>query len=122
CTYSWKAHHKSVWKVEWANPEFGQVLASSSYDRTVCIWEEPSKSDIKRRPNEEKQWKLKATIVDSTDSVVDIKFAPRHLGLQLATCSLDGHVRIYEAVDVMNLSHWPVIHDFEVDSKTKKGV
>src|SRR5690606_37301449 len=77
CTYSWKAHHKSVWKVEWANPEFGQVLASSSYDRTVCIWEEPSKSDIKRRPNEEKQWKLKATIVDSTDSVVDFQFAPR---------------------------------------------
>jgi nucleoporin SEH1 len=30
------------------------------------------------------------------------------LGLLLATCSKDGHIRIYEAVDVMNLSYWPL--------------
>jgi nucleoporin SEH1 len=27
CTYEWKAHNGSVWKVEWANPEFGQIIA-----------------------------------------------------------------------------------------------
>jgi hypothetical protein len=36
-----KAHNGSVWKVAWAHPEFGMgVLASASFDRTVCIWEE----------------------------------------------------------------------------------
>lgn len=30
----------SIWKVQWAHPEFGQVLASCSYDRSVRIWEE----------------------------------------------------------------------------------
>ena len=35
-----KAHQGSVWKVAWAHPEFGQVIASCSYDRTVSIWEE----------------------------------------------------------------------------------
>ena len=29
-----------VWKVIWAYPEFGQVLATCSYDRTVAVWEE----------------------------------------------------------------------------------
>lgn len=36
----WKAHSGSVWKVTWSNPEFGQVLATCSYDRTASIWEE----------------------------------------------------------------------------------
>lgn len=37
---SWKAHSGSVWKVTWAHPEFGQVLATCSFDRTAAIWEE----------------------------------------------------------------------------------
>jgi nucleoporin SEH1 len=38
-TYEWKTHNGSIWKVEWANPEFGQIIASCSFDRTVMIWE-----------------------------------------------------------------------------------
>jgi nucleoporin SEH1 len=37
-----------------------------------------------------------------------VEFAPRHLGLRLAAAGADGVVRVYEAVDVMNLSHWPL--------------
>lgn len=37
---SWKAHDCSILKVIWANPEFGQVIASCSFDRQVKIWEE----------------------------------------------------------------------------------
>ena len=29
-----------MWKVTWAHPEFGQVLASCSFDRTAAVWEE----------------------------------------------------------------------------------
>jgi len=32
-----------VWKVTWAHPEFGQVLASCSFDRTAAVWEEQGK-------------------------------------------------------------------------------
>jgi nucleoporin SEH1 len=106
--YDWKAHNGSIWKVQWAHPEFGQVLASCSYDHTCCIWEEPPLEAHNPNTNE-RAWVMKATLVDSTQSVVDIKFAPRHLGLKLATCSLDGHVRIYEALDVMNLAYWTVV-------------
>lgn len=45
-TGSWKAHHGSVWKVTWAHPEFGQVIATCSFDRTAAIWEEVGE-DIK---------------------------------------------------------------------------
>jgi WD40 repeat protein len=37
---SFQAHSGSVWQLDWAHPEFGQVLASCSYDRQVTIWEE----------------------------------------------------------------------------------
>lgn len=39
-TANWKAHSGSVWKVTWAHPEFGQVLATCSFDRTAAVWEE----------------------------------------------------------------------------------
>lgn len=39
-TAAWKAHSGSVWKVTWAHPEFGQVLATCSFDRTAAVWEE----------------------------------------------------------------------------------
>ena len=56
-------------------------------------------------------------LVDSRTSVTDVKFAPRHMGLMLATCSADGTVRIYEATDVMNLSEWSLQH--EIPCKVK---
>ncbi|EFA80114.1 hypothetical protein PPL_06936 [Heterostelium album PN500] len=83
----WKSHSGSVWKVAWAHPEYGQVLASCSFDRTVCIWEEGEDE------RQVKRWQLKATLVDSRDSVTDIKFAPKAFGLRLATCSCDGYIQ-----------------------------
>ncbi len=57
----------------------------------------------------------RTTLVDSRTSVTDVKFAPKHMGLMLTTCSADGVVRIYEAPDVMNLSQWSLQH--EISSK-----
>jgi len=108
-TAEWKAHSGSIWKVAWAHPEFGQVIASCSFDRTVCIWEE-GEADEK---SSNRKWIERARLVDSPESLVDIKFAPRHMGLKLATCSADGMVRIYEAIDVMSLAHWPLTEEFE---------
>ena len=60
-----------------------------------------------------KVWQKKAEIVDSRDSVVDIKVAPPHEGLRIATCSADGQVRIYDALDTSNLAHWSLASSFE---------
>ncbi|CAG0898372.1 unnamed protein product [Darwinula stevensoni] len=111
CTASWKAHSGSVWKVTWAHPEFGQVLATCSFDRTATVWEEIVTSASSTQQAHPTHWVKRTSLVDSRTSVNDVKFGPKHLGLQLATCSADGIVRIYEAPDVMNLSQWSLQHE-----------
>jgi nucleoporin SEH1 len=54
------------------------------------------------------RWQKKSQLTDSRKAVNDVKFAPRHLGLMLATASADGIVRIYEANDVFSLGYWPL--------------
>lgn len=114
CTASWKTHYGSVWRVTWAHPEFGQVLATCSFDNTAAVWEEQIATETKRGTQRGQSiWERKARLVDSRTSVTDVKFAPRHLNLQLATCSKDGIVRIYEAANITNLSHWTLMHEIK---------
>uniref|UniRef100_A0A8C5WJX7 SEH1 like nucleoporin n=1 Tax=Leptobrachium leishanense TaxID=445787 RepID=A0A8C5WJX7_9ANUR len=110
CTASWKTHSGSVWRVTWAHPEFGQVLASCSFDRTAAVWEEIV-GESNDKLHGQSHWVKRTTLVDSRTSVTDAKFAPKHMGLMLATCSADGVVRVYEAPDVMNLSQWSLQHE-----------
>ncbi|KAG9510788.1 Nucleoporin SEH1 [Fragariocoptes setiger] len=104
---SWKSHSGSVWKVTWAHPEFGQILATCSFDRTAVVWEE-----IVDERNQS-YWLKRVTLVDSRTSLTDIRFAPKHLGLMLVTCASDGHMRIYEAPDIMNLTQWTMRDEFD---------
>jgi len=46
-----------------------------------------------------KTWINKSKIIFK-DSVEDIKFAPRHLGLQIACAIATGNVEVYEAKDI----------------------
>jgi nucleoporin SEH1 len=109
CTDDWTAHQGPVWKLQWAHPQYGRILASCSFDRTVAIWEElnheSSTSDTSLQHLRKSNWKLR-TRRDSQEPVYDIAFAPRSLGLQLATVSGDGYVRIYKPDDASNLEYW----------------
>ena len=105
CVASWRAHQGSVWRVTWAHPQFGQLIASCSFDRTVAIWEEAGRSagvggvggggGGGGSGGDGSRWVLRAHLLDSRDSVSDVKFAPPHMGLKVATASEDGHVRVY---------------------------
>jgi len=112
CSASWKSHYGSVWKVNWAHPEFGQVIATCSFDRTAAVWEEIVGE--KSGGGQNSHWVKKTSLVDSRTSVTDVKFGPKQLGLILATCSADGTVRIYEAEDVMNMSQWSLRDEIPV--------
>lgn len=111
CTATWRCHSGSVWRVTWAHPEFGQVLATCSFDRTVAIWEEQMGQQRGSLQGRSTHWVKRASLVDSRTEVNDVKFSPHHLGLMIATCSTDGMLRIYEAQDVMNLSQWSLMHN-----------
>jgi WD40 repeat protein len=67
--------------------------------------------------NNKPSWQKRAQLTDSRETVNDVQFAPRHQGLKLATGSMDGFVRIYEAVDVMNLAAWPIVEEFQAAKK-----
>uniref|UniRef100_A0A1I8PTX8 Nucleoporin SEH1 n=1 Tax=Stomoxys calcitrans TaxID=35570 RepID=A0A1I8PTX8_STOCA len=110
-TSSWKAHSGSIWRVSWAHPEFGQVLATCSFDRTASVWEEVLGEKAAATMTPARRWVKRTILVDSRTSVTDVEFAPKYLGLLLATASADGVIRIYEAPDIMNLSQWSVQHE-----------
>ena len=99
-----EAHTMAIWRLSWAHPEFGSLIASCSEDKSVCIWEEQI-AVTKSRSDREK-WIRKAQLSDSKKPLNDVKFGPRHLGLQIAAASADGSVRIYEATDVFTLNYW----------------
>lgn len=69
------------------------------------------------------RWVAKATLSDARRAVMAVEFAPRHLGLRLASGSADGIVRIYEALDIMNLNHWKLDAEIEenVDNSSSSG-
>lgn len=99
----WQAHRGSVTMLSWGHPEYGSLLATCGADHEAKIWEERTNAS-----SAASRWTAKAQLTESRKAVTCVEFAPRHFGLKLATGSSDGSVRIYEAVDVMNLAQWPL--------------
>lgn len=107
---SWKAHDSVVVKVDFAHPEFGHLLLSASYDRTVKIWEEQFEEPI----NSGRRWAKVATIADSHGPIYDACFLPAHLGLRIGAIGSDGKLRLYESTDPNDLSQWVAIEEIPV--------
>ena len=99
----WQAHRGSVTQLSWGHPEFGSLLATCGSDHEAKIWEERTNAT-----SAASRWTAKSQLTEARKAVSCLEFAPRHWGLKLATGSADGCVRIYEAVDVMNLAQWPL--------------
>ena len=68
------------------------------------------------------RWVNKASLSDARRAVTAVEFSPRHLGLRLASGSADGVVRIYEALDTMNLNHWKLEAEIEDNSDSNDGI
>lgn len=110
---SWKAHDSSIVAIDWASPEFGRIIASASYDKTVKIWEEnPDQEECSGR-----HWNKLASLMDSHGALYDLKFAPVHLGLRLATIGNDGFLRIYDALEPSDLSSWTLTSEINILSQ-----
>ena len=121
----WQAHRGAVTSICWAHPEFGSLLATAGSDHEAKLWEERNSSSnhnavaVVAGANHTTtmtpavaagaaRWTAKASLTEARRAVTCLEFAPRHWGLKLAVGSGDGMVRIYEAVDIMNLAQWPL--------------
>ena len=115
----WRAHTGSIHRLSWAHPEFGVALASCSFDRKICIWEETMDSEevaVAGSPVRMTPWFKAAEISDARDTVVDVQFAPHHMGVRLASCGADGMVRVHEAADVLDLTKWDLHSEMDVSA------
>ena len=76
-------------KVSWAHPEFGTIIASSSFDRTVKGWEQTSYTDTDPQLNgasgssSSSRWVERAVLVDAKSTVRAVEFSPPSFGLKL---------------------------------------
>ncbi|THV07141.1 WD40 repeat-like protein [Dendrothele bispora CBS 962.96] len=120
----WKAHDAAVSRVSWAHPEFGTIIASSSFDRTVKIWEHSpdaaqpptvngNGSTSQSQPSSS-QWVERAVFLDARGTVRAVEFAPRHFGLKLATISTDNFLRIYECLEQPSLATWLLSEEIDI--------
>jgi len=75
------SHEGPVWQVTWAHPQFGNIIASCSYDHKVIIWKETN------------QWS-KIHEYSHQGSVNSIAWAPHECGLSLAAGSSDGSITV----------------------------
>ena len=114
-----QAHEAAVQKVKWADPEFGAVLASSSYDKQVYIWEEESTAAASAAQQPNKKWTKRFNFLQK-ETVLDIKFAPKHWGLMLSIALQNGTVKVFVAKDLNNLTQW--YEDAEVKTTSVTGV
>ena len=60
---------------------YAKLFASCSEDQMVHIWDEQECVSAVRNENRER-WQRKAQLGDSKKSVKDVKFAPRHQGIE----------------------------------------
>lgn len=77
-------HEGAVWQLDWSHPEYGNLLASCSYDRKVIIWKE----------TEDRKWEKIKEYKEHDSSVNSIQWAPREFGLMLACASSDGTISV----------------------------
>ncbi|KAJ3503301.1 hypothetical protein NLJ89_g8496 [Agrocybe chaxingu] len=122
----WKAHDAAVSKLSWAHPEFGTILASGSFDRTVKIWEQVSAGQAEPQQTVNgsgshpapptSRWVEKAVLSDAKGTVRAVEFAPHHFGLKLATIATDNMLRIYECIEQPGSSSWQLTEELDVQT------
>ncbi|KAJ7150905.1 WD40-repeat-containing domain protein [Mycena crocata] len=130
----WKAHDAALSKISWAHPEFGTIIASSSFDRTVKVWEQASAAGVpgaqqvngngatgnasqSQTPGPStSRWIERAVLPEARGTVRAVEFAPHHFGLKLASISSDNHLRIYECLEQPSLTTWQLSEEADVQA------
>ncbi|WWD01692.1 hypothetical protein V866_008638 [Kwoniella sp. B9012] len=112
----WKAHDAPILHLSFAHPVHGSLLASSSHDRTVRIWEEPTGREREGR------WIERAVLTGAKGSVKQVEFGTADAGSEprVATISTDSYLRIYSSADP-SLSDWSLLQPIHIPTLPPPG-
>lgn len=104
-------------KIVWVPPEYGDAVACICSDGTLSLWEEVIED------TEALQWKLCKCFEHNSNQVLDIQFGIFLTSLRLVTAYSDGHVKVYELLDVLDLKNWQLQAEYQnvIDSVSKFG-
>ncbi|WWC69711.1 uncharacterized protein I206_103654 [Kwoniella pini CBS 10737] len=112
----WKAHDAPILHLSFSHPVHGSLLASSSHDRSVRIWEEPTGRERDGR------WIERAVLTGAKGSVKQVEFGTADSGSEprVATISTDSYLRIYTSADP-SLSDWTLLQPIYIPSLPQPG-
>lgn len=98
-----KIQGASAWKVKWARPEFGTIIATCSLDTHIRIFE-MKKTD--KGEGEKNDWS-EIHYHPENKAIEDIKFIPsKSYGLCIAIASSDGNLKVLMAPDPLKPKEW----------------
>jgi len=92
-------HTGPVWKVSWAHPTFGRILASCGYDKRVIIWTQTQQQKWQ-------QWFVDDSFAASVNSVQFYPAANNANALELIAGCADGSIRVY----ALQNKKWSEVH------------
>ncbi|KAK1322492.1 hypothetical protein QJS10_CPA03g00206 [Acorus calamus] len=113
-----QAHESGIAKLVWATPEYGDAVACICSDGSVSLWEElpdDSQSLI---------WKLCHLFEGAaTARAVNLQFGLSSTALKMVVAYSDGHVKVYELLDPLELKKWQLQAEFQnvIDSVSRFG-
>ncbi|CAD8091137.1 unnamed protein product [Paramecium sonneborni] len=88
-------------KVRWADPKYGQLIAISSQNKEIKVWEE--KKQFQENSNGYKQtitqWKQRSLMLEKTELIADIQFGSKVNGLLLVIAFVDGIIQVHRFIE-----------------------
>ncbi|KAJ3670924.1 hypothetical protein LUZ60_008350 [Juncus effusus] len=116
-SHKWQAHESSISNIVWLPPESGDAIACVCMDGSLSIWEEI------REENQIVTWKRCLLLESANCYVLDVKFGVFSSSLKMIIAYSDGHVKIFELLDPLDLEKWQLQSEFEntVDSISRFG-
>ncbi|XP_050226329.1 protein SEH1 isoform X2 [Mercurialis annua] len=118
CTSKIKVHDGGgIVKVVWVPPEHGDAVACICADGSFALWEELVEG------SQSLKWKLCKIFQHKATKALDVQFGFSQTSLKMVVAYSDGHVKVYELLDPLDLKNWQLQAELQnvIDSVSTLG-
>ncbi|KAF7827744.1 protein SEH1 [Senna tora] len=116
-TFKSRIREGNIVKIVWLPPENGDAVACIFADGILSLWEEFAED------SHPLQWKMCKSFGGSSSKVLDVQFGISSTSLKMVVAYSDGHVRVYELLNPLELNNWQLQAEFQnvIDSVSTFG-